>query len=283
MIDQSEILNARILIVDNQESNIFLLEKLLKKSGYNFVSSTMNPGDICTLHEKNKYDLILLDLQMPGIDELGVIKALKASTGSNYIPVMALTAQPDHRLRALEAGAKDFINKPFDCIEIEMRIHNMLEIRLLYNKLEEHNRKLMQTVIERTAELQASEERYRNLTILSTDWYWEQNESGKFTEASGPAEEILGISHEEHEKYNAYGKRLYDWNETELKTLRSTISARLPFIDFPISRKRNDGSLQVFLVSGEPIFNKSCRYIGYRGVGVEFEPELNLIRPREQQ
>lgn len=282
MLDKNELMNARILIVNDKESNIFILEQLLKKFGYTCVSSTMNPNEVCALHEKNKYDLILLDLQMPGIDELGVIKALKTSTGSNYIPVMALTAQPNHRLRALEAGAKDFINMPFDCIEVKMRIHNMLEIRLLYTKLEEHNRNLMQTIIDRTAELQESEDRYRNLTMLSTDWYWEQNESGQFIEASGPANEIFGNSPKMPEKFNANGNRLQDWNEVELNVLRSTVSARLPFIDLPISRKKTDGSLQVFLVSGEPIFNKSCRYIGYRGIGVESIRELQPPHSREQ-
>ena len=104
-----------------------------------------------------------------------------------------LTAQPGHKLRALQAGAKDFISKPFDLVEVKTRIHNMLEVRLLYKKLENYNKVLEQTVQERTAELRESEARYRSLTELASDWYWEQDESGNFTKVSGPVLEMLGI------------------------------------------------------------------------------------------
>ena len=104
-----------------------------------------------------------------------------------------LTAQPGHKLRALQAGAKDFVSKPFDLVEVKTRIHNMLEVRLLYRKLENYNKVLEQTVQERTAELRESEARYRSLTELASDWYWEQDETGSFTKVSGPALEMLGI------------------------------------------------------------------------------------------
>jgi len=104
-----------------------------------------------------------------------------------------ITAQPDHKLRALAAGAKDFVAKPFDLAEVQTRIHNMLEVRLLYRKLENSNKVLEQTVLERTAELRASEARFRRLTELSSDWYWEQDENGHFTKISGPVHEMLGI------------------------------------------------------------------------------------------
>ena len=103
-----------------------------------------------------------------------------------------LTAQPGHKLRALQAGAKDFISKPFDLVEVKTRIHNMLEVRLLYKKLEDYARVLEQAVQERTAELRESEARYRSLTELASDWYWEQDETGSFTRVSGPVLEMLG-------------------------------------------------------------------------------------------
>ena len=107
--------------------------------------------------------------------------------------MLVLTAQPGHKLRALKAGAKDFISKPFDLVEVKTRIHNMLEVRLLYKQLESFNEVLEQTVSERTAELRESEARYRSLTELASDWYWEQDESGDFTKVSGPALEMLGV------------------------------------------------------------------------------------------
>jgi CheY-like chemotaxis protein len=134
MITESEILNASILIVDDQESNISLLEQLLSDTGYTSVTSTMNPQEVCVLHHKHHYDLILLDLQMPEMDGFQVMEALKSNDEDAYLPVLVLTAQPNHKLRALQAGAKDFISKPFDFLEVKTRIHNMLEVRLLYKK-----------------------------------------------------------------------------------------------------------------------------------------------------
>jgi formate hydrogenlyase transcriptional activator len=153
MITQSEIFDAAILIVDDQESNITLLEEMLGEAGYTSVASTMNPEEVCALHQKNHYDLILLDLQMPDVDGFQVMDALKANDRDDYLPVLVITAQPGHKLRALQAGAKDFVAKPFDLIEVKMRIHNMLEVRLLYKKLDNYSKVLEQTVQERTADL----------------------------------------------------------------------------------------------------------------------------------
>ncbi len=193
MITESDILNARVLIVDDQEANVSLLEQLLSGAGYTNVTSTMNPKEVCALHRKNRYDLILLDLQMPGMDGFQVIEGLKTNEADAYLPVLVITAQPGHKLRALQAGAKDFISKPFDLVEVKTRIRNLLEVRLLYKKLENYSKVLEQTVQERTAELRESEARYRSLTELASDWYWEQDENGKFTKVSGPVLEMLGI------------------------------------------------------------------------------------------
>ncbi len=193
MISAPDILNASILIVDDQEVNISLLEQLLSEAGYTCVASTMKPQEVCALHRKNRYDLILLDLQMPGMDGFQVMEGLKTNDADRYLPVIVITAQPGHKLRALQAGAKDFISKPFDLVEVKTRIHNMLEVRLLYKKLDDYNKVLEQTVQERTAELRESEARYRSLTELASDWYWEQDENGNFTKVSGPVLEMLGI------------------------------------------------------------------------------------------
>lgn len=142
MVDAAAILDASILIVDDQESNVILLEQLLSAAGYARVSSTMNPREVCALHWKNGYDLILLDLQMPGMDGFQVMAGLKTNESESYLPVIVLTAQPGHKVRALQAGAKDFISKPFDLVEVKTRIHNMLEVRLLYKALENYNKVL---------------------------------------------------------------------------------------------------------------------------------------------
>jgi len=105
-IEERAILEARILIVDDQEPNVSLLTQLLTEAGYTHVTSTMNPLEVCALHRKNRYDLVLLDLQMPGLDGFQVMEGLKTNVADDYLPVIVLTAQPGHKLRALKAGAQ---------------------------------------------------------------------------------------------------------------------------------------------------------------------------------
>lgn len=155
-ITADDIFQANILIVDDQEPNVQLLEQLLLDSGYTSVTSTMDPQVVCALHQTSNFDLILLDLQMPKMDGFEVMAALKADNANDYLPVLVLTAQPNHKLQALQAGAKDFISKPFDLVEVKTRIHNMLEVRLLYKQLENTNSNLEETVQKRTTELTRS-------------------------------------------------------------------------------------------------------------------------------
>jgi CheY-like chemotaxis protein len=167
MINASDILNAKVLIVDDQKANVQLLEQMLRGAGYVSITSTMDPGEVCELHLKNRYDLILLDLQMPGMDGFQVMEGLKTIETDGYLPVLVITAQPGHKLRALQAGAKDFVSKPFDVLEVKTRIHNMLEVRLLYKKLDNYSKKLEQMVEKQTAELHESEARFRALREMA--------------------------------------------------------------------------------------------------------------------
>ncbi|MCX7157402.1 MAG: response regulator [Rhodocyclales bacterium] len=268
MLNESEILDASILIVDDQEANVGLLTQMLHEGGYTRVASTMDPEEVCALHRKHTYDLILLDLQMPGMDGFQVMEGLKANDAEPYLPVLVVTAQPGHKLRALQAGARDFISKPFDLMEVKLRIRNMLEVRLLYRKLTEFNKMLEQMVRDRTAELRESEARFRALTELASDWYWEQDANGNFTKVSGPVLEMLGIRVGALDG-EAGDVREAGWNESERTLLQESIAARQPFIDFVFSRANPNGSRQQFRVSGEPMFDQSAQYIGYRGIGVE--------------
>jgi CheY-like chemotaxis protein len=279
-----DLLNASILIVDDQESNVQLLEQLLSEAGYTNITCTMNPVDVCALHSEHHYDLILLDLQMPVMDGFQVMEGLKANSDDSYLPVIVLTAQPSHKLNALQAGAKDFISKPFDLVEVKTRIHNMLEVRLLYKKLDGYNKILEDTVRERTAELRESEARFRRLTELASDWYWEQDAEGHFTNMSGPVMEMLGIestkdtpnestSQGDSPKVSfGHTDHLNGWNKHERELLQKTIDARQPFLDFAFSRINSNGQVQHFRVSGEPIFDQACRFMGYRGIGIECKP-----------
>ncbi len=167
MLSASDIFNASILIVDDKEANVILLERMLRGAGYTSIASTMDPHAVYVLHRKNRYDLILLDLQMPEMDGFQVMEGLKEIELDSYLPILVITAQPGHKLRALQAGAKDFISKPFDRVEVLTRIHNMLEVRLLHGQSKRHRHELEQTVQElreaetglRTTEAALSKER----------------------------------------------------------------------------------------------------------------------------
>jgi PAS domain S-box-containing protein len=268
MLESSEILKASILIVDDQEANVMLLEQMLRQAGYLNVSSTMDPCAVCALYAENRYDLILLDLQMPVMDGFEVLGELSKIEQSGYVPVLVITAQPAHKLRALQAGAKDFVSKPFDIVEVQTRIHNMLEVRLLYQRLDNYNKVLEAAVQERTAELKESEARFKSFTELSSDWYWEQDHDGKFTKVYGPVFEMLGIQPDDllGSTTPNFGS---EWNATERAQLDANIAARRPFLDFIYSRNKADGNMQYLQVSGEPMFDSASRFVGYRGIGMD--------------
>ena len=157
MRDVSDILQAKILVVDDQPANVLLLERMLVGAGYTSVTSTLDPRAVRELHEKHRYDLILLDLQMPGMDGFQVMEGLKEIDTAGYLPVLVITAQPHHKLRALKAGAKDFISKPFEVAEVLTRVHNMLEVRLLHVDIRRKNAELKTLFDQVVAERKISE------------------------------------------------------------------------------------------------------------------------------
>ena len=257
MIAQSELLNASILIVDDQESNVMLLEQMLQQAGYARVMTCLDPFTVNELHLKHHFDLILLDLQMPGMDGFEVLGGLKEIEPDGEVPVLVVTAQPGHKLRALQSGARDFVSKPFDLVEVQARIRNLLEVRLLHQKLRHYSQQLEHTVFERTAELRASEARFQRFAELSSDWYWEQDADGNFTYLSGPVADMVGIGSTDGDAGGDVAERAL---------LESNIAERKPFLDLVYRRTTPGGAIQYLQVSGEPIFDHA-RFVGYRGVG----------------
>lgn len=269
---QINITDARILIVDDQAVNVQLLEQLLSESGYTNLSMTMNPNDVCAMHEENPYDLILLDIQMPRMDGFEVMEKLKALQTDPYLPVIVLTAQPMHKLKALQMGAKDFISKPFDVLEVKTRIHNMLEVRLLHKKLDECNRHLEETVRQRAAELHESEARFRRLTELASDWSWEQNAQGRFVNMPDALRHRLGIetSTDPHSPDHLIG-----WNENDHAKFLATLASKQTFIDFTFCRTSEKGDAIYFRISGEPIWNDHGEFAGYIGLGADYKVQIS--------
>ncbi|MHB9119260.1 MAG: HD-GYP domain-containing protein [Burkholderiales bacterium] len=170
--------DAAILIVDDQEVNVMLLEKMLQMEGYTRIHTATDSRAVADLYREKRFDLILLDLNMPYLDGFQVMEQLRAIEAGNYLPILVLTAQADMptRLRALESGAKDFLVKPFDRLEVLTRIRNMLEVRLLHQQVRDQNRLLEEKVRERTRELlETRQEIIRRLGMAAE---YRDNETG---------------------------------------------------------------------------------------------------------
>jgi DNA-binding response OmpR family regulator len=117
---------AAILIVDDQDSNVRLLEHVLRRAGYVAVTSTTDPRAVCALHREYRYDLILLDLQMPRMNGFDVLSGLLEIEGEDRVRILVLSADPAQMVHALEAGATSFLSKPFDLAEVLLRVGLML-------------------------------------------------------------------------------------------------------------------------------------------------------------
>ena len=157
MIDD-RILQASVLIVDDQQDNVDLLLRVLRSAGYRNLSTTTDSRKVVDIYQREDPDLVILDLMMPHLDGFGVMEALMREVSLEFLPVIVLTADHERetRIRALKSGARDFLTKPIDRVEVQTRIKNMLEMRLLYKDVRAQNEILDQKVKERTQELHDS-------------------------------------------------------------------------------------------------------------------------------
>ena len=159
-MDEQLLRTARILIIDDEPSNVLLLERVLQREGYTALKSTTDARQALSLYADFQPDLILLDLAMPYLDGFQVLETLNPLIPPQvFLPVLVLTADVtrETKRRALESGAKDFLTKPFDPVEVLLRVRNLLETRLLHVELARHNESLEQTVRERTRQLLQTE------------------------------------------------------------------------------------------------------------------------------
>jgi putative two-component system response regulator len=175
---KQHILQAAILIVDDEPANVKLLEKILQRQGYRNIQSTCDSREVTALCDTTRFDAFLLDIRMPHLSGFDVMEQLQQRFKDDYLPVLVLSAQPDMetRLKALSLGAKDFLTKPFDQLEAVTRIHNLLEVRLMHNRVRDQNRLLEQEVKTRTDELyRTRQEVIRRLGLAAE---YRDNETG---------------------------------------------------------------------------------------------------------
>lgn len=193
-----DLTQARLMIVDDEPANLLLLDRLLKASGYNQITSAHNGMQALELFVSNEFDIVLLDLNMPHMDGFEVLTRLRQQLGEHCPPVLVVTAQGDQRtrLKALELGARDFVSKPFERTELLSRIRNHLEVRMLQRQLLNQNAMLEQRVRERTqAVVDAQNEIVRRLGIAAE---YRDNETGKhilrMSQFAAAIGETIGLS-----------------------------------------------------------------------------------------
>jgi putative two-component system response regulator len=173
--------SARILIVDDEKAYVQLLQRFLESAGYKNVRTTTNPHEVPSLYETFEPDLILLDLRMPDMDGIEVMKQLEPLTSRFYLPILVLTGDitEEAKRRSLSSGARDFLNKPFDLTEVRLRIENLLETRFLHLELKRQNEMLEERVLDRTRELE--EVRLEILERLSLAADYRDDATGRHT------------------------------------------------------------------------------------------------------
>ncbi len=188
-----EINSAIILVVDDQVPNVKLLCQILEKAGFSRVLSTTDSRQALPLYQENACDLVLLDINMPHMDGYEVLQSLREQD-TDYAPVLMLTALDDKesRIKALELGARDFVSKPFDRVELLSRIRNLLEMRLLHKAVKQQNMELEQKVRERTHELHDS--RLEIIRRLSRAADYRDNETGNHILRMSKYSQLLGLA-----------------------------------------------------------------------------------------
>lgn len=195
---------ASILVIDDQESNLQILERMCRGAGYDRVRTVSDSRQALDAFEEAKPDLVLLDLVMPHLDGFAVMAQIRARVQRDeYLPILVLTTDvsPESRQRALSIGAKDFVNKPFDRGEVELRIRNLLETRFVYRELRRNNENLEVMVLQRTSDLEDA--RLEILERLAVAAEYRDDTTGQHTRRVGRVSALisraLGLTMEEVE------------------------------------------------------------------------------------
>jgi putative two-component system response regulator len=145
----------KLLIIDDEPVNVALLEEILAESGYMRVQSVTDSRHALSTFKQFEPDLVLLDLMMPHVDGFAVLEALRGGATEAHVPVVVLTAdiEEETKRRALRAGATDFLLKPFDHIEVLLRINNLLKLRRVQQQLDTQRAAFEEAVRMRSEEI----------------------------------------------------------------------------------------------------------------------------------
>jgi len=154
MISEEKIFAAQILAIDDNILNIQILKKILTNAGFINITTTIDPTKAVSLYKEIQPDLILLDINMPIMDGFAIMQQLSIIDPDSYLPILVLTAEEEQiRFKALQSGAKDFLHKPYEHLDVLLKSRNIIEVRLLYNEIKNHNTSLEQQVSHRIKEI----------------------------------------------------------------------------------------------------------------------------------
>ena len=262
--EQALLSHAKLLIVDDEAANVMMLEDMLSESGYHEIHGTRNPQEVVDLQRNWSPDLILLDLMMPELDGFGVMAALRAANdGKIPVPVLVLTADisPQTKRLALRSGARDFLTKPFDAVELLLRISSLLEIRFLHRDLQQQNLTLEDRVHERTVELEEAQSRIvryahdleaahiETLERLALAGEFRDDDTGQHTlrvsKLAGLLAEGLGLD-AETVRWIQQAARLHDVGKIGISDLILLKPGRLTPEEFDIMKRHTTIGAQLF-------------------------------------
>ena len=231
---------AEILVVDDQQNNIDLLERILQRAGYCNLTSTTDPCQVRTLYTKVQPDLIILDLHMPQMDGFAVLEQLMTQIPQGtYLPILMLTADiaPEAKQRALANGAKDFLTKPFNRVETLLRIKNLLETRFLHLQIQQQNLMLEEKVRERTHKLEQAQ--LEILQRLARAAEYRDDTTGQHTQRVGETAahlaEALGLPAIEVEMIR-WGAPLHDVGKIAIPDLILLKEGKLTPVEFEVMK-----------------------------------------------
>lgn len=193
-ISSIDLASACILIVDDEDANIKLIHRLLDSHGYRYILSTADPREVLAICKSHAVDLILLDLNMPYMDGYQVMQQLFGSLGDNTPPILVVTAQisAEFKKKAFDHGARDYLTKPFDINEVVARARNLLQMKLLHDRLLKQNEILEIKVAERTHEIYST--RMEIVRRLGRAAEYRDNETGLHIVRMSKISEMLGMA-----------------------------------------------------------------------------------------
>lgn len=261
---------AKILVVDDQQENRDMLSRRLERKG--FAVTTANEGSqAIKLIQNEDFDVVLLDILMPGVDGLEVLQKLKECDGLNIPPIIMLSAIENREMivHTLEHGANDYVTKPIDFPVLMARIQSQISRKRAESALLSHQEKLEQIVEERTAKLQESERRFKLFAEAASDWFWQTDSDLIISEVSERFFEVTNIK-----PFTIIGKPLQNVLLSEnFSSPHPQTSLNLkeykPFRDIVHSLQGPDGNIIHVSASGVPEFDGNGNFLGYRGTGTD--------------